>query len=608
MACHKISKFISLLFRKKSINYEMSGTNELSRCLSIFDLSAIGVGSTLGLGVYILSGQIAATKAGPAVILSFAIAAIASVFSGLCYAEFGAIIPKAGSAYVYSYVTVGEFVAFVIGWNMILEYIIGAASVARGYSGYVDAIFNDSISNFFHQTMPINVPHLSHYPDMLAFCLIFFVAVLLALGVKASSRFNNVFTTINLLVATFVVIAGAFKADGNNWRIKKDDIPSSLRRDSGEGGFFPYGVAGMMSGAASCFYAFVGFDVIATAGEEVKNPKRAIPIAIIVCLSVSSVAYISISIIQTLVVPYYLQNNEHPLSYVFEYIHWPIAKWVVNIGALAGLSASIMGALFPLPRVVYSMASDGLIFRWLATINKRFQTPFIATILAGLFGGLMAMLFDVQALASMMSIGTLSAYSLVALSVLILRYMSEISDVDEDDDECRSHPAYEYLMQLTNQLNLKQPNVTSSKLSRMLLSCIAVSAIGFSSLLLSLIISPTWWKIMLFIVFSLILVSSTLFLWLQPRNDSSDSFQVPGVPFVPVTSIIINLYLMSALDSQTWIRFTVWMILGLTIYFGYGISYRSETDRAVILQCVSDSESDVVQLKGSMASKHDSDY
>jgi len=257
------------LWRKKYINSDELTQTPLARCLSIKDLTGLGIGSTLGAGIYVVAAEVARFTAGPAVVISFLIAAVASVFSGLCYAEFGARVPKAGSAYVYSYVTVGELCSFVIGWNLILEYVIGASSVARAWSSYFDSIINDRIRNSTIQTIgEMRVPGLGKYPDFFALCLAIIVTVILSVGVKNSSRFNNIVTWINLFVITFISTVGFYFTKKTNWT---DD-------------FAPFGFSGILSGAATCFYAFVGFDVIATTGEEAKNPSKSIPISIVLSL------------------------------------------------------------------------------------------------------------------------------------------------------------------------------------------------------------------------------------------------------------------------------------------------------------------------------------
>lgn len=265
----KMAYLVKRFTQKKLVDPKSLSQTELSRCLSIFDLAALGIGSTLGAGIYVLAGEVARSIAGPSIVISFFIAAVASILSGLCYAEFGARVPKAGSAYVYSYVTMGELCAFVIGWNLFLEYVIGASSVARAWSEYFDSILNSRIRNYTLTNIgEIHASGLSRYPDFFALLLVLLVTFILGIGVKNSSRFNNVFTGINLLVILFITCVGLYFAKGENWT-----------RD-----FAPFGISGIFSGAATCFYAFVGFDVIATTGEEARNPSRAIPIAIVLAL------------------------------------------------------------------------------------------------------------------------------------------------------------------------------------------------------------------------------------------------------------------------------------------------------------------------------------
>lgn len=265
----KMAFLVRRFTQKKLVDSKTLSQSALSRCLSIFDLTSLGIGSTLGAGIYVLVGEVARSMAGPSIVISFFIAAIASILSGLCYAEFGARVPKAGSAYIYSYVTVGELCAFIIGWNLFLEYVIGGSSVARAWSDYFDSIVNDRIRNFTLVHLgEIHTPGLSTYPDFFAAFLILVVTLILAIGVKNSSRFNIIFTGINLFVIVFIICVGIYFAKGDNWT-----------RD-----FAPYGVSGVFSGAATCFYAFVGFDVIATTGEEARNPSRAIPISIVLAL------------------------------------------------------------------------------------------------------------------------------------------------------------------------------------------------------------------------------------------------------------------------------------------------------------------------------------
>ncbi|XP_013783291.1 cationic amino acid transporter 3-like isoform X2 [Limulus polyphemus] len=631
-----IRNFVKALLRKKQLSSSDCKETSLHRCLSVFDLTALGIGSTLGLGIYVLAGQVASTKAGPSVVLSFSVAAVASLFAGLCYAEFGARVPKAGSAYVYSYVTVGELMAFVIGWNLILEYVIGTASVARGYSGYIDSLINNSVQNKLKELLPLHLHGISEYPDFLSLGVTLLLTLMLVIGVKESSRFNNIFVVLNLCIVLFAVIAGSFKADIHNWQLSKSEIPSTNKSyNYGDGGFFPYGFSGMMRGAATCFYAFVGFDIIATTGEEVYNPQKAIPFSIILSLLVTFLSYFGVSSVQTLMWPYWDQNRAAPLPYVFEMVEWHIAKWIISVGALAGLSASLLGAMFPLPRILYAMATDGLIFQQLATVHDRFKTPVIATVISGSFAGLMAMLFDVNELADMMSIGTLLAYTLVAVSVLLLRYKASEEYIElksptrslEKSDTAPSFETYlsdssldhattlnsgfvvdngmllstedytgrQILQQIFNFNNLSKPTYLSSQVSTYLVAGIVLVVLAFHCFLVGVEDQLSSLEIQVIIpgiILALLLLIILVALWLQPSSIGNLSFQVPFVPFIPFLSIFINLYLITKLSKATWIRFAVWMCIGFIIYFGYGIRRNSNYHQPKDFQATDDSKCD----------------
>ncbi|KPJ06299.1 Low affinity cationic amino acid transporter 2 [Papilio machaon] len=262
MAGGKWSALGRALARKRVFEPDQLEVSNLRRCLTIWDLTALGVGSTLGVGVYVLVGSVALHFAGPSIILSFLIAAVASFFAGMCYAEFGSRVPKAGSAYIYTYVAVGEFVAFIIGWNMILEGVFGTASVARGLSLYLDSMTNKSMSGWLLQAAPIYSPQFSPYFDLFSFLVVLVLGAVLSLGARESSAVNKVLAASNMLVILFIVIAGAFKADSRNWSIPGSEVPEG----HGSGGFFPYGAGGTLRGAAVCFYGFVGFDTINSTG------------------------------------------------------------------------------------------------------------------------------------------------------------------------------------------------------------------------------------------------------------------------------------------------------------------------------------------------------
>ncbi|XP_061711076.1 cationic amino acid transporter 2-like [Cydia pomonella] len=546
--------------------------SKLLKFLSTLDLTALSIGSTLGVGVYVIAGDVAKIHAGPAVVVSFLIAAMASLLAGLCFAEFGTRVPKAGSSYVYTYVTIGEFLAFIIGWALILEYVIGAASVVRGLSSYIDEFNNKTVSNAFKSIVTIEVDYISPYIDFLAFGITVAFSVALALGAKESSVANNICTLINLTIILFVVIAGLFKADIANWRINVDELPKLEGVNYGSGGFAPFGVMGILSGAGECFYGFIGFDCIATAGEEAKNPKKSLPIAIVASLLVVFFAYFGISSVLTTVLPYYDQNTKAPFIYMFESVGWNWATYVVSVGAIFGLTASLVGALFPLPRIIYAMASDGLLYKWLGNVNERFQTPMVGTLLAGLLTGTIAAFFDVNHLSNMMSLGTLFSYSIVAACVLILRYKNDGAPENNLVEETLT--VKNKARQLINANNLVFPTKHTSKIVSCLVTIFVVVSFLSAGVIRKFgdnIINREAWAIILIVVLILAMVALLVGINAQPKSLKELPFSVPLVPFLPATSIFINFNLMWGLNAITWAQFGGWMIIGFFVYFTYGI-------------------------------------
>ncbi|XAR69894.1 hypothetical protein NMG60_11001651 [Bertholletia excelsa] len=382
---------------------------QLAKILSVFDLISIGVGSTIGAGVYILIGTVAREDAGPALTISFLIAGIAAALSAFCYAELACRYPSAGSAYHYSYICVGEGVAWLIGWALILEYTIGGSAVARGISPNL-ALFlggEDKLPAFLACHTVFNV-----VVDPCAAILIFIVTGLLCIGIKESSLAQAIVTTTNVSAMIFIVIGGTYLGFKTGWAGYA--LPT---------GYFPFGVDGMLTGSATVFFSYIGFDAVTSTAEEVKNPQKDLPLGIVVALGICCILYMLVSAVIVGLVPYYALNPDTPISSTFASYGMEWAVYVITVGAVTALCSSLLGSMLPQPRVLMAMARDGLLPSFFSDVNEHTHVPVKSTLVTGIFAAALAFFMDVSQLSGMVSVGTLLAFTAVSISLLILRYV-----------------------------------------------------------------------------------------------------------------------------------------------------------------------------------------
>ena len=425
------------LFARKPIKLlleEMEGENRLRRVLGPVQLSSLGIGAIIGTGIFVLTGVAAHDKTGPALMLSFVVAGLACVFAALCYAEFASMVPVAGSAYTYAYATLGELLAWIVGWDLILEYAVASAAVAHGWSHY----FQDFIG-IFGMKLPFaltNAPidfdpatgTLSRTGTMFDFpavCIALVITVILVIGIKESASFNTAMVAIKLAVVFMVIGVGVFYVDPRNWHpfapfglTGVSFFGKTIFGQTGRGGE----PLGMMAGAATIFFAYIGFDSVSTHAEEARNPRRDVPIGIISSLILCTVLYITVSAVLTGMVPYNKINIEAPVSNAFAQVGLTWAQFVISLGAMTGITSVLLVMMLSQPRVLLAMARDKLIPEsFFGAVHEKFRTPWKATILTGLFVATMASFLPLRILAELVNIGTLLAFVIVCSAVLIMR-------------------------------------------------------------------------------------------------------------------------------------------------------------------------------------------
>ena len=413
----------SQLFRTKIVT-ESRGSDDLKRCLGPVHLTLLGIGAIIGTGIFVLTGLAAAKFAGPAIVLSFIIAGTGCVFAGLCYAEFAAMVPVSGSAYSYSYATLGEFVAWFVGWNLVLEYLFAASTVSVGWSRYFVKLLDHFDINFLPAALtsaPLDVS-----ADGMSFVMtgalmnlpaVLIVAVITAIcyvGITQSTLVNSVIVAIKVTIVVLVIGFGSFYVNADNWT---PFVPPNT------GTFGEYGVSGMLRASGIIFFAYIGFDAVSTATLEARNPERDMPIGILGSLVVCTVLYILMSGVLTGMVPYPQLNDAAPVAVALQAhagLNW-LVPWVI-VGALAGLTSVILVMILGQARIFLSMARDGLIPPVFGSVHAKFRTPHVATLVTGVFAALIGGVFPIGLLGQLVSIGTLIAFIVVCIGVLVLRY------------------------------------------------------------------------------------------------------------------------------------------------------------------------------------------
>ena len=441
------------LMAKKPLNIIMQeaqegGEHSLRRALGPTNLISLGIGAIIGTGIFVLTGTASAMHAGPAIILSFCLAALACVFAGLCYAEFASMIPVAGSAYTYGYATLGEFVAWIIGWDLILEYALGAATVASGWSGYVLSLLGDlgirvspTLAGapgtkfvFYHDHWerlagiakklaiehidPATLPSTTSSFNLFGFLGIALVTVILVIGIKESANFNSFIVIIKICVLLiFLALGGAYVL--KHWGEAVANWTPFLPPNAGHYG--EYGISGIATAAGIIFFAYIGFDAVSTAAQEAKNPARDMPIGILGSLAICTVLYILVAVVLTGLVKYTNLDVPDPIAIGIDVTGVRWGSMVVKLGAICGLSSTMVVMLLGQSRVFFSMSKDGLLPGWASKVHPRFRTPYLSTIFVGICVALAGALTPIDVLGEMVSIGTLMAFIIVCAGVWVLR-------------------------------------------------------------------------------------------------------------------------------------------------------------------------------------------
>src|ERR687898_377705 len=416
------------IMRTKSVEQSIRDTEEpefqLRKALGPLDLTLFGIGVIIGTGLFVLTGEAAAGYAGPAVALSYVVGGIVCALAALCYAEFASTVPVAGSAYTFSYASLGEFVAWLIGWDLILEFTLGAATVAKGWSGYFVSVL-EIVGITLPPSLYAATEGFSH--DFVSLIVVALVTTILVIGIKLSSQFNGIITAIKILVTIFIIGFGIFFIKASNLTpfvpppkpggeaLQVYVLPSLLGIDT------IYGITGIFTAAALVFFAYIGFDIVATTSEEARNPQRDIPIGILGSLGICTVFYILASIVFTGLRPYQDLATSAPAATALEVTLFPPAQLIVSLAILIGLTVVVMILVLGQSRVAFAMSRDNLLPLWFSRVHSTFRTPYRITIITGIVSALLAFFLPLVTLGELVNIGTLAAFVLVSIGVMVLR-------------------------------------------------------------------------------------------------------------------------------------------------------------------------------------------
>jgi APA family basic amino acid/polyamine antiporter len=403
----------------EQLQAEAGGSHDFRRVLGVWQLTAIGIGAIIGVGIFVLAGQQAAINAGPAVIVSFLVAGIGSACAALAYAEFSGMIPVTGSAYTYGYAVLGELLAWIIGWDLILEYALIVAVVAIGWSGYVQAL----LVQLFGVHLPVWLqgaydpanPGSGKVFDVVAAAISLVIAWMLTIRTEWGARANTVIVVIKVIGVALVIAVGAFYVNPANWH------PFVPPVATGADGAAHFGWGGVLAASSIVFFACFGYDTLTTAAEESKNPQRDLPRAVLLSLAISMALYLAVSLVLTGMVPYPQLNSPAPVDAAFKALGLDWVRGIINIAAVAGLTSVLFAFMLGAARIWFALSRDGLLPRWFARVHPRFGTPYRPTIILGLFSALVAGFLPINEVAELVNIGTLSAFIVICLAVLILR-------------------------------------------------------------------------------------------------------------------------------------------------------------------------------------------